>query len=251
MRSEIEGIGLRGKRNATCSIMERAKSGVLKTSVSGPNSRREVLKVLRSFSPRMLLEIRSTSVSDLDVAQRTSILLVEAIGWRGDCFVDALGRIWRLKSACISINLAVTRTRFDILEDSTSFRLSVCPSPRSIAIMLFVILLCILSFRAAANDFTEREMPPISPSSMKAPTNDTLMENRLQIQCDAVLYGQNLKVPSCRKLFGLIVKDDAQLTFAERFSLVPYDLPLPYRIQSSQSIQLVWAIRSKLMEDGR
>ncbi len=58
--------------------------------------------------------------------------------------------------------------------------------------------------------------------------------NELQISCNAPLYGQNLKVPSCKRVFGLINKDDMQLTFAERGARVTYDLPLPYRLQSSQ-----------------
>lgn len=80
---------------------------------------------------------------------------------------------------------------------------------------------------------------PISPIDTtlwihnKTSGSSVSANNELQISCNAPVYGQNLKVPSCQKVFGLINKDDSQLTFAERGARIPYDLPLPYRLQSS------------------
>lgn len=59
---------------------------------------------------------------------------------------------------------------------------------------------------------------------------------KLQIQCNAPLYGQKLKVPSCKKVFELIVKHDSQIKFAERASMVPHALNLPYRLQSNDGV---------------
>ena len=56
----------------------------------------------------------------------------------------------------------------------------------------------------------------------------------LQISCNANAYGQNLRVPSCRKAAGLIAMDDSNITFADRGSTIRHDIPLTYRIQSGE-----------------
>lgn len=68
----------------------------------------------------------------------------------------------------------------------------------------------------------------------QATASNALANSDLQISCNAPLYGQNLKVPSCKNVFTVIAKDQKQFTFAERGATVPHDLPLPYRLQSSQ-----------------
>lgn len=68
----------------------------------------------------------------------------------------------------------------------------------------------------------------------QATASNALANDELQISCNAPLHGQNLKVPSCKNVFTVISKDQKQFTFAERGAMVPYDLPLPYRLQSSQ-----------------
>lgn len=55
-------------------------------------------------------------------------------------------------------------------------------------------------------------------------------DNILQILCNAPVYSQNLKVPSCKNVFTLLPKDDKQITFTERDTTVPYDIPLLYRV---------------------
>ena len=63
--------------------------------------------------------------------------------------------------------------------------------------------------------------------------------NPLQIECNAPLYGRNIKVPSCKKVVGIIVFDDEQLVFADRSGLIPFNIPLPYRLQSSKHLEIL------------
>ena len=56
----------------------------------------------------------------------------------------------------------------------------------------------------------------------------------MDITCDARKYGQNLRVPSCKKVITLISTNDTDITFADRSSALQYDVALPYRIQSGQ-----------------
>ena len=56
----------------------------------------------------------------------------------------------------------------------------------------------------------------------------------MEITCDAPRYGQNVKPASCQKALEQVIKDGRQITFSDRSSIVPNDIPLPYRIQSSQ-----------------
>ena len=83
------------------------------------------------------------------------------------------------------------------------------------------------------------ETEPILPSELLSngnlSTHNVSSDNVIAVQCNAESFGVNLNVASCRQVFRLIVKDDEQITFAERGTLVPYQIPLPYRVQSSKS----------------
>ena len=75
-----------------------------------------------------------------------------------------------------------------------------------------------------------------------APTNITNIPpppNAIRIQCDSTHYGHNLSPNSCRNVFDYIAKSDMQTTFAERHTGRPNDLPLPWRIQSSDGLCFV------------
>ncbi len=77
---------------------------------------------------------------------------------------------------------------------------------------------------------------PLSPANILAPSSNTSSTgNKMIIACDGTRYGKNLKVKSCRNVFGFLSKDDKQLTFAERDSGVPSDIPLPLRTLSSKN----------------
>ena len=104
--------------------------------------------------------------------------------------------------------------------------------------MLWVFLCPEIVLAAAA-----ASPPPISSpnllvvpaTSAPPPSGGNLSSgNRLQLVCDSAKYGRNLKVPSCRNLFQYLNKDDAQITFAERDSGVPYNIPLPLRTYSGE-----------------
>lgn len=56
----------------------------------------------------------------------------------------------------------------------------------------------------------------------------------LKIACNSDMYGKNLKVKSCQRLFGYISKDTRQYTFADRESRVPFDIALPMRTYSGK-----------------
>ncbi|KAL6718482.1 hypothetical protein ACLMJK_004573 [Lecanora helva] len=71
-----------------------------------------------------------------------------------------------------------------------------------------------------------------------------------QITCDARSYGQKLKVTSCYKIFTSIAKDDKQINFADRGSLVRFDLPLPYRLQSSDGLCYIQMVLDANAESG-
>lgn len=80
----------------------------------------------------------------------------------------------------------------------------------------------------------------VSPSNVSVPSG-----NILKIACDSRRFGKNLKVKSCRQLFGYVKKDNTQFTFAQRNSGIPHDLPLPLRTYSGESI------RSKIYSEAR
>ena len=81
---------------------------------------------------------------------------------------------------------------------------------------------------------------PISnsnPLSLTVPalsSNSSSSNSGLSILCSASKYGKNLKVHSCRNIFEFLMKDEAQQTFAERDSGMPYEVPLPWRVLSSE-----------------
>ena len=59
---------------------------------------------------------------------------------------------------------------------------------------------------------------------------------KMKVGCDPIRYGRNLKVKSCRDLFGYLKHDEAQFTFSQRDSGIPHDIPLPLRTYSSKFI---------------
>ena len=86
------------------------------------------------------------------------------------------------------------------------------------------------------------ETAPISSSNLLSPailvsssSNTTSSGNMLKVGCDSSRFGKNLKVNSCRNVFRYLRKDEKQLTFAERNSGVPLDVPLPLRTYSSEN----------------
>lgn len=86
------------------------------------------------------------------------------------------------------------------------------------------------------------ETAPISSSNLLSPailapssSNNTSSGNTLKVGCDSNRFGKNLKVNSCRNVFRYLRKDEQQLTFADRDSGVPFDVPLPLRTYSSEN----------------
>ena len=78
----------------------------------------------------------------------------------------------------------------------------------------------------------------LSSNATMLPSNDSLSSsNILKLYCNAQ-YGRDLKVKSCRDLFGYLKLDDEQLAFAQRDSGISHDIPLPLRTYSSKLIVL-------------
>ena len=69
-------------------------------------------------------------------------------------------------------------------------------------------------------------------------TGNTSSGNLLKLRCDPVRYGRNLNVESCRKVFHFIARDDTQSVFAERGTVQPHDLNLPFRSTSSECLSI-------------
>lgn len=85
--------------------------------------------------------------------------------------------------------------------------------------------------------------PVISPAlsnfeNSSTASGNTSLDNILKLRCDPIRYGRNLKVESCRKVFGFIAQDDTQTVFAERGSVQPHDLNLPFRATSSECLSI-------------
>lgn len=81
--------------------------------------------------------------------------------------------------------------------------------------------------------------PALSSSeNSSAATGNTSLGNILKLRCDSVRYGSHLKVESCRKVFNFIAQDDTQTIFAERDSVQPHDLNLPFRAYSSEYLSV-------------
>ena len=71
--------------------------------------------------------------------------------------------------------------------------------------------------------------------SSASPDNSSFYSaNILKLGCDYNRYGRNLKVKSCRDLFGYLKPDEEQYTFSERDSGIHPDIPLPFRAYSSE-----------------
>ena len=66
-------------------------------------------------------------------------------------------------------------------------------------------------------------------------SSNSSSSNVLKIVCSGRKYGKNLKVDSCRNIFGWIRKGETQQTYAERDSGIPFDVPLPWRTLSSET----------------
>ena len=97
----------------------------------------------------------------------------------------------------------------------------------------FPLLLATISIHVLViNALATPDLLSDSPTALTSPAANLSADAKMRITCDANSYGQNLKVPSCKKIFNLVEKDDRQITFADRASLVPKELPLPYRLQS-------------------
>lgn len=60
------------------------------------------------------------------------------------------------------------------------------------------------------------------------------VSSKLKIACNKERYGKNLKVASCRQIFGFLRHDDTKLAYAQRDSGVPHSVPLPLRTYSSE-----------------
>ena len=82
---------------------------------------------------------------------------------------------------------------------------------------------------------------PCLPSNVTHPHTNTTspQSNVLRIQCDGTHYGRSLSPNSCRNVFHYIDKSDAQTTLSERHTGRPDDLPLPWRILSSDRLCFV------------
>lgn len=78
---------------------------------------------------------------------------------------------------------------------------------------------------------------PVWSRSAALPSNESYFANKkLKIACDANKFGRNLKVKSCRDMFGYLTPDEEQYAFALRDSGIPHDIGLPFRTYSSKSI---------------
>ena len=70
-----------------------------------------------------------------------------------------------------------------------------------------------------------------------AATGNPSLGKILRLRCDPVRYGRNLRVESCSKASSFLPRDDTQTVFAERDSVQPHDLNLPFRATSSECLR--------------
>ena len=104
-------------------------------------------------------------------------------------------------------------------------------------LVLFYQLICLIpvvNYAAALLEPATNNDPTSLSLSLSPLAINASVGKKLQIECNAPLYGQKLKVPSCQKVFDLVVRSDSQISFTERASMVPHTLNLPYRLQSSK-----------------
>ena len=78
-------------------------------------------------------------------------------------------------------------------------------------------------------DASAVDSPPLILGN--ASSNDSASGNDLAITCEYRL-GSGFKVTSCSNLFPLLRQGTDDWVFAERFSPLPHDVGLPFRIQS-------------------
>ena len=67
-------------------------------------------------------------------------------------------------------------------------------------------------------------------------SNDSASGNDLAITCEYRL-GSGFKVTSCSNIFPLFRRGTDDWVFAERFSPLPHDVGLPFRIQSRKLLE--------------
>lgn len=127
--------------------------------------------------------------------------------------------------------------------------------------MLTLLILTISIFSTIAVSARVPQASHVAPSlaavpwrspNLTLPLNTTASHNalsankKLKIMCDSDRWGRNLKVKSCRDLFGYLAKDDNdQITFAQRDSGIQHEVPLPLRTLSS-TFDHIQSVRERL-----
>ena len=84
--------------------------------------------------------------------------------------------------------------------------------------------------------------------NLSATTGNTSLGNILRLRCDPVRYGRNLNVGSCSKASTFLPPDDTQTVFAERGSVQPHDLNLPFRATSSECLRFSGLLHMTVLE---
>ena len=112
-----------------------------------------------------------------------------------------------------------------------------------LAISILPALAISITLPQPQDTFNSSQPPTLSPSLLSADNSSAIFMNSslgkiLQINCDPVRYGRNLKVASCKNIFNFLAQDDTPTVFAERGAVQPHDMNLPYRITSSEYLIL-------------
>ncbi|KAL6716108.1 hypothetical protein ACLMJK_005674 [Lecanora helva] len=79
----------------------------------------------------------------------------------------------------------------------------------------------------------------------RAPSNHPISAKKLKIICDDQRWGRNLKVKSCRDLFGYLRQGEELYSFAQRDSGIPHDIPLPIRTLSNDGVCFLQPVLAK------
>lgn len=109
-------------------------------------------------------------------------------------------------------------------------------------LVLPVFVLCAATpLPSKASDFLA--LPVVSPAlpfleNSSATTGNTSFGNILKVRCDAVRYGRSLNVGSCRNVFDYMNTEDVQTLWADRTSVQPHDVDLPFRLPSSECLNV-------------